>query len=184
MTHFKRSFLFQSTPLIRGATCDGSTSAMISSLFQSTPLIRGATSGTRRFVMDSNISIHAPHTRGDRVRRHGALRLHDFNPRPSYEGRLPQDAVPAMSIDFNPRPSYEGRRIPEHEIRAAVYFNPRPSYEGRLGLGNNMTTTESFQSTPLIRGATTTRAARHQQGVISIHAPHTRGDRSLRSASP
>ena len=80
-----------------------------------------------------DISIHAPHTRGDlRNSLNPAMFLY-FNPRPSYEGRLqlfilglrrflisihaPHTRGDAhrkcnreRGDDFNPRPSYEGRR--------------------------------------------------------------------------
>ena len=35
-----------------------------------------------------------------------------------------------------------------------------------------------FQSTPLIRGATWVLSANYNAQIISIHAPHTRGDRT------
>ena len=35
----------------------------------------------------------------------------NFNPRPSYEGRLGSCRIFLHSANFNPRPSYEGRQL-------------------------------------------------------------------------
>ncbi len=55
-------------------------------------------------------------------------------------------------------------------------FNPRPSCEGRhgpYGIGRKV---GKFQSTPLMRGATPSMWKASIDGVVSIHAPHARGD--------
>ena len=80
--------------------------------------------------------------------------LDDFNPLPSYEGRLTRggkpvtDAdisihsphtrgdnapVPCAAVDqnFNPLPSYEGRHAHQNHALDCADFNPLPSYEGR-----------------------------------------------------
>ncbi len=57
---------------------------------------------------------------------------------------------------FNPRPSCEGR--PDSAVLVGILdgsFNPRPSCEGRLGGLGHINALEVFQSTPLMRGATT-----------------------------
>ena len=102
--------VFQSTPLIRGATVTMSD-VMSEITFQSTPLIRGATAAVRKARSRCRISIHAPHTRGDGVAEVGDVLVGDFNPRPSYEGRLTATSVLQATPYFNPRPSYEGRRL-------------------------------------------------------------------------
>ena len=129
----------------------------------------------------------------------------DFNPRPSYEGRRGAGAPALQQLDFNPRPSYEGRPQAWHLCSAASLisihaphtrgdlanelmtaipfdFNPRPSYEGRLGATDGLPGDMQFQSTPLIRGATYEVRAAYHTDCISIHAPHTRGDRSRAAA--
>ena len=59
-------FEFQSTPLMRGATDLPSVVRSPVTLFQSTPLMRGATSQLyRREHVAFQVSIHAPHARGD-----------------------------------------------------------------------------------------------------------------------
>ena len=102
---------FQSTLLMRGATistrplsrtpyfnprssceerrrCPLVTSLCAS--FQSTLLMRGATEIRRFLGMSTEISIHAPHARSDRLRRRKRpLRKH-FNPRSSCEERQKQ----------------------------------------------------------------------------------------------
>ena len=58
------------------------------SLFQSTPLIRGETVLVVYVHNLSFISIHSPHTRGDSATPIPMGLPVDFNPLPSYEGRL------------------------------------------------------------------------------------------------
>ena len=58
-------------------------------------------------------------------------------------------------------------------------FNPRPSCEGRLGDGDVVFDNEKFQSTPLMRGATWGPFLCALDCVVSIHAPHARGDQEF-----
>ena len=168
--------MFQSTPLLRGATVFGKgTFGHV--LFQSTPLLRGA---TRVFGFSRPfrpVSIHAPLARGDRKIRAGIRVMTCFNPRPSCEGRLfyrlPLWLLTLVSIhaplargDFD-----RGRRI-----EAWRSFNPRPSCEGRLFSSVCRNVQCRFQSTPLLRGATLEYFEREQLPGVSIHAPLARGD--------
>ena len=69
------SVIFQSTPLTRGETSISST--IISyPLFQSTPLTRGETLVTRSALIDTPISIHSPHTRGDSISLQKSIRIY------------------------------------------------------------------------------------------------------------
>ena len=72
--------IFQSTPLIRGATHSQLIILLLSLIFQSTPLIRGATP-----LDDFRTSMH------------------NFNPRPSYEERQDKYCVihPLMYISIH-----------------------------------------------------------------------------------
>ena len=56
--------LFQSTPLMRGAT-HFEVAKVTSEQFQSTPLMRGATVLPAYVRFPASISIHAPHARSD-----------------------------------------------------------------------------------------------------------------------
>ena len=124
---------FQSTPLIRGATMPRRNSAR-NGVFQSTPLIRGATRRRRGQRRDAEISIHAPHTRGDVTRQQRRCSGHYFNPRPSYEGR--------------PLGAPVGPRVGGISIHA-------PHTRGDYARRCSSVRWSRFQSTPLIRGATT-----------------------------
>ena len=62
-THFQ----FQSTLLMRGATCASTCSASPIRVFQSTLLMRGATKSSRAARRALKISIHAPHARSDKL---------------------------------------------------------------------------------------------------------------------
>ena len=126
--------------------------------------------------------------------------LRDFNPRSSYEERRTRKQYRPFHCNFNPRSSYEERppvadrchtgydSISIHaphtrsdlmhgsRRRIWIYFNPRSSYEERhmdtlLQLSDAL-----FQSTLLIRGATTICSPDILPLRISIHAPHTRSD--------
>ena len=243
-----RKRIFQSTPLIRGATRTLSTSSSPVLLFQSTPLIRGATHPrpvVRQRLVDFNprpsyegrpqlsplmetsisisihaphtrgdctaveiglstsISIHAPHTRGDRRCKMTSRVPFNFNPRPSYEGRHTKSLHDRIAVRFQSTPLIRGATDYKDETRLRYDdFNPRPSYEGRPDDGftcetnfdisihaphtrgdstiSSRSSRVSFQSTPLIRGATGSACLHSDRSSISIHAPHTRGDSLLR----
>ena len=147
--------------------------------FQSTPLIRGAT-------------VNESHCRPP---------VDYFNPRPSYEGRrFFWHTRDLKRADFNPRPSYEGR---PHQttvlVPTALTFQSTPLIRGATRIGLKHGKHLAFQSTPLIRGATCAGVrppspSGHfnprpsyegrlgeclrdgHAAIISIHAPHTRGD--------
>ena len=139
--------------------------------------MRGATGHYHGQRHHLQVSIHAPHARGDTAERRPRWNASCFNPRPSCEGRPRTTGWRRIPRGFNPRPSCEGRRgswlmvVPRLVkfqstplMRGATHraipfsgnfysFNPRPSCEGRQ---------------ELLRG---------QGGVrVSIHAPHARGD--------
>ena len=66
---------------------DGKTTLAREKLFQSTPLMRGATFGDWIRDFSVRISIHAPHARGDSSLLDTKKSIMNFNPRPSCEGR-------------------------------------------------------------------------------------------------
>ena len=55
-------------------------------------------------------------------------------------------------------------------------FNSRPSCEGRPGSLKKAINLLSFQFTPLMRGATMNTYIKPPYAMVSIHAPHARGD--------
>ena len=79
-------------------------------LFQSTLLMRGATCRLKR-PSDSAIciSIHAPHARSDRLYWSSMTSAVNFNPRSSCEERLHKNGTAARGRHFNPRSSCEER---------------------------------------------------------------------------
>ena len=102
---------FQSTPLTRGETISIHTSLKYEG-FQSTPLTRGETrkSQQRRHVW-RRISIHSPHTRGDLSGTDVTLTQADFNPLPSYEGRLVLTRLKRLRRRFQSTPLIRGETI-------------------------------------------------------------------------
>ena len=192
---------FQSTPLMRGETLRLTPVAALICAFQSTPprargdeggadatplwyisirspLTRGDHEQLVGYLGQNTISIHFPHTRGDEisvnVRRAYIISIHSPLTRGDLDGRAYELRFDNISIrsphargddscpgvdgrrrNFNPLPSYEGRLARRIVISFIVHFNPLPSYEGRRY--RRKTYSKRFQ--------------------ISIHSPHTRGDR-------
>ena len=100
------------------------------------------------------ISIHAPHTRGDReLRRHHVLL--------------------AISIHA---PHTRGDSKSRSIGNVPIIFQSTPLIRGATKAGWRDREWRVFQSTPLIRGATCYVSGIVYEHVISIHAPHTRGD--------
>ena len=150
------SRLFQSTLLMRGATCVPVPVPRYRCRFQSTLLMRGATQADNLLDLAPIISIHAPHARSDLIETtdrngymvisihapharsdpryavsHGA-RAH-FNPRSSCEERHSCHCLCISSRDFNPRSSCEERPSGFHRSSSTSrHFNPRSSCEERL----------------------------------------------------
>ena len=100
-------------------------------VFQSTPLLRGATAFGTRSPVVFLVSIHAPLARGDMrtETRDEAFVVSIHAPLARGDDRL---GLPtSKSMGFNPRPSCEGRRAWTHQTTLYRRFNPRPSCEGR-----------------------------------------------------
>ena len=104
--------IFQSTPLIRGATIDFEQRKREVIEFQSTPLIRGATQRHQVPLASREISIHAPHTRGDPHDCHTSTVTSDISIHaPHTRGDQDATSMALKRLNFNPRPSYEGRPL-------------------------------------------------------------------------
>ena len=145
---------FQSTPLMRGATFNNRVYT-IEYLFQSTPLMRGATKSRRACARYLPVSIHAPHARGDVTARENTEHAFSFNPRPSCEGRLNLETALNVLHQFQSTPLMRGATGVRAALQAHLHgINPRPSCEGRPGKYSHVSRAVLFQSTPLMRGAT------------------------------
>ena len=170
--------------------------------------MRGETHPAPPHRQQREISIHSPHARGDLSPRKPSQRhlpfqstplmrgetgwvamrgrrCKDFNPLPSCEGR-PAGVYGKVkaAIDFNPLPSCEGRRKKRRRLLHQRNFNPLPSCEGRPLNVPRQIFADTFQSTPLMRGETTSVFGFYGYTYISIHSPHARGDISAQSTSP
>ncbi len=162
-------------------SCEGRphthTQNMKNTMFQSAPLLRGATCANPTTGNWYRVSIRAPLARGD-SRRHACLTNgRCFNPRPSCEGRLAETSDLSLFGGFQSAPLLRGATV-DHgrlvgewvvSIRAPlargdagcqnggmkiVCFNPRPSCEGRRRMESAIFMVLVFQSAPLLRGAT------------------------------
>ena len=170
-------FLFQSTLLMRGATACRRASDATMRLFQSTLLMRGATLSRAEHKPSPGISIHAPHARSDDCGLCGLPACRYFNPRSSCEerrGRVLQEglilifqstllmrgatAIDAMLDDGHvisihaphARSDLSTRRV----ATTSRDFNPRSSCEERPSITTALYCRSKFQSTLLMRGAT------------------------------
>ena len=123
--------------------------------FQSTLLMRGATCAWPGICSGDTISIHAPHARSDARARRGSCLASYFNPRSSCEER-PDLAVRAFEVsEFQSTLLMRGAT--GTCVTANIYhrdFNPRSSCEERRGSRKVIGQYSRFQSTLLMRGAT------------------------------
>ena len=101
-----------------------------------------------------SISIHAPLTGSDK-------RSHAENSRIIY---------------FNPRSPYGERPAATRLASVPIYFNPRSPYGERLFYQIISRSSQPFQSTLPLRGATLDTTVQYLMGFISIHAPLTGSD--------
>ncbi len=99
---------FQSAPLMRGATTRAGMCGR-TWWFQSAPLMRGATTLLRQLSKTQEVSIRAPHARGDVKDYDESCNVYVSIRAPHARG----DTLTTISGDgitgFNPRPSCEGR---------------------------------------------------------------------------
>ena len=145
--------MFQSTPLMRGATRRAAQGAR-QSRFQSTPLMRGATRAHEQVHGLAHVSIHAPHARGDSGDAQQAepetVSIHAPHARGDHVESL-RVAPREVSIHA---PHARGDARGSSTRRQPRGFNPRPSCEGRHLVGDGAVVADG----------------------VSIHAPHARGD--------
>ena len=83
----KTSAVFQSTPLIRGATSSQPHDTISPLNFNPRPSYEERRHVACHIMDNGAISIHAPHTRSDDLPVSVKAFVHHFNPRPSYEER-------------------------------------------------------------------------------------------------
>ena len=147
---------FQSTPPIRGATCFYSIKIRRATHFNPRPPYGGRHQLIWIKILARNFNPRPPY--GGRLLSCPVTHPEPyFNPRPPYGGRPVRAISSGVPRNFNPRPPYGGRRtVTGRSSGAQLHFNPRPPYGGRLGLYAFLTNV-----------------------VISIHAPHTGGDRFM-----
>ena len=174
----KRNTAFQSTLLMRGATCIPmifqcntlnfnprssceerlipARSSLCSSIFQSTLLMRGATSFTICIhTNDIYISIHAPHARSDKQWSGHVITLFQFQSTLLMRGATRIDDSSRTTPEFQSTLLMRGATIYSSiGLRVHAYFNPRSSCEERHSQSLILPQEIVFQSTLLMRGAT------------------------------
>ncbi|MDK2972845.1 MAG: hypothetical protein PWP23_2600 [Candidatus Sumerlaeota bacterium] len=169
--------MFQSTPLVRGATCRRMPRT-VPSTFQSTPLVRGATPACcRRSIRP--LFQSTPPVRG--ATRHPSTALQrrsGFQSTPPVRGAtrddVPRDRAAGVSIHA-PRARGDSRHA--SPLDDSPGFNPRPSCEGRPNRHAERFFPDDVSiHAPRARGDG--RRAEHARALlrVSIHAPRARGD--------
>ena len=95
--------------------------------------MRGETDETKPGVTEVYISIHSPHTRGDRRRYRSAIPCRPFQSTPLTRGETIVTDRGAIRADpFQSTPLTRGETIANIPVvRACIHFNPLPSHEGR-----------------------------------------------------
>ena len=198
---------FNPLPSYEGRPVKPSSTPQQPKVFQSTPLIRGETCARREGAYPDAISIHSPHTRGDRWRGRavsGARGISIHSPHTRGDDR-PQ-GYKILDRHFNPLPSYEGRPGVARSTWQAWISIHSPHTRGDSHL-RHQSDSFRFQSTPLIRGETGGGTAvfcppnyfnplpsyegrrlwvisHANPTLISIHSPHTRGDTQALQPEP
>ena len=194
--------LFQSTRPLRGATPAPYIRAFTPLIFQSTRPLRGATDVDLRVELAIGISIHAPLAGRDGDLTADLTRaVEDFNPRapcgarrnrfqvcppetpfqstrPLRGATLKPNEYLRTTSNFNPRAPC-GARLPASSIPHALngHFNPRAPCGARLPAPLMWGSSEEFQSTRPLRGATGRRR------IIRIQRPKFQSTRPLRGAT-
>ena len=171
-----QKFLFQFTPLMRGATRRGVSDRQVQR-FNSRPSCEGRL-GLRRSPIILVFQF-TPLMRGATVRRTHSRRRPRFNSRPSCEGRLPRRrGRRSLSVSIHAphaRGDNHTRRlicVVEVSIHAPHARGDTPARRGGRP--------RCFNSRPSCEGRRDP-ADQGRPGMVSIHAPHARGDAIRRS---
>ena len=150
--------IFQSTSLVRGTTSYLYRRMHMQWLFQSTSLVRGTTFLKMQESVLRQISIHVPRERDDQSTKRRTLIMKNFNPRPSWEGRL---------FAIKPKAGLNT-------------FQSTSLVRGTTPQSRKCINCWLFQSTSLVRGTTFCELLPIMWQVISIHVPRERDDRVRR----
>ena len=167
--------------------------------------MRGATWSSTVSRDWQRISIHAPHARSDCPALRYASRIRHFNPRSSCEERRLYGAVRSspcnlISIHAPHARSDESRRLRHIQVRISIHapharsdsgpveavftrynFNPRSSCEERPGTISSSCDACRFQSTLLMRGATSSSCLRLSTSFLFQSTLLMRGATSVTS---
>ena len=149
--------------------------------FQSTHPSRGATAVVVIYKIAGRISIHAPLTGCDRDSIFSGWWRNYFNPRTPHGVRQPRRPGQRRLPAFQPTHPSRGATPPSKLYRGSFWnFNPRTPHGVRQHPYLSTYGTYIFQSTHPSRGATIPPGWAVRGVRISIHAPLTGCDKTLR----
>ena len=122
-----------------------------------------------------HVSIHAPHTRGDQSKVDGCvIRIVSIHAPHTRGDRRVRSAL--SSILFQSTPPIRGATCWIWSRGVFRSFNPRPPYEGRQDGFRGLIIIVVSIHAPHTRGDFLVFDSIHKP-LVSIHAPHTRGDK-------
>ena len=145
--------IFQSTLLMRGATPFAGNGVDVMRISIHAPHAR-SDDDVLQVLRDDGISIHAPHARSDLTAR-GERRIQSISihaPHARSDEAMKEGALDVVISIHAPHARSDASRQSFHA--ASCHFNPRSSCEERLRMLDSSSTTPLFQSTLLMRGAT------------------------------
>ena len=117
--------------------------------------MRGATSEIIRPALADRPSIHAPHAWGDSLYHGGWRSIDKLQSTPHMRGATVHCLIyRPLRCAFNPRPTCVGRLGTFMATPMTANFNPRPTCVGRRKLSSRERVVKILQSTPHMRGAT------------------------------
>ncbi len=102
-------------------------------MFQSAPLLRGATVFPGDVEAGFTVSIRAPLARGDRKANRGNPTRMRFNPRPSCEGRPAEDWIRPSLPTFQSAPLLRGATVVDGARGEDAVFQSAPLLRGATG---------------------------------------------------
>ena len=148
----------------------------VEDMFQSAPLMRGATLDARARADRHVVSIRAPHARGDQSALSRNVSTFCFNPRPSCEGRRYYAAKGRPFWVFQSAPLMRGATRWVRRNRSRRWFQSAPLMRGATGNRQRVVHLPAVSiRAPHARGDAG-RVDMGGQREVSIRAPHARGD--------
>ena len=148
-------------------------------LFQSTPLMRGATDRAAGNRGGSGVSIHAPHARGDQSFTRSSMRSCLFQSTPLMRGATRSQSRIPTRTRFQSTPLMRGATttVLQPQIFKFVSIHA-PHARGDAHIAPMRGVRSVSIHAPHARGDLSGNSGNTVETLVSIHAPHARGDQA------